>query len=108
MRTGLDDNTIAKLDAWENSDLPDDWKAALALADHLSGDRSGTLPPETYDRLRQYFDEPTILMLGALLAVGSGWQTMIEAFGIRPDTYDPSHREPWITDARSTTSSSDD
>lgn len=108
MRTGLDENMIAKLDNWEQSDLPESWKAALELADHLSGDRQGRLAPQTYDRLSQHFDPSTILMLGALLAVGSGWQTMIEAFAIRPDHYEPDSPGPWDEAARSTTTDADD
>ena len=43
--------------------------------------------------------ETLSLRLGALLAVGSGWQRMIEAFGIRPDHFVPGQHGPWSTGA---------
>ena len=95
MRTGLTDDIIAQLHDHETSDLPDSWKAALRLTDHVSGTNAGVLPPEVYADLTDHFTEPQILMLGALLAVGSGWQRMIEAFGIRPDNYSEDAPEPW-------------
>ena len=95
MRTGLTDEVIDQLADYETSDLPESWKAALAFADHLSGESGGLLPARTYDRLRDHFDEQQILMLGSLLAVGSGWQRMIEAFGIRPDHYVDGQSGPW-------------
>ena len=100
MRTGLTDEVVAKLDDYENSDLDDGWKAALALADWLSGnEHSGKIPPEHYERLQRYFDERQILRLGALLAVCSGWHRMIEAFGIRPDHYQAGQSAPWAAAA---------
>ena len=80
MRTGLTDEIIDQLDDYTSSELAPSWIAALKLTDHLSGELSGEIPPELYGELRQHFDDPQILMLGALLAVGSGWQRMIEFF----------------------------
>lgn len=95
MRTGLTDDIINQLDDYRSSELPGSWKAALRLTDHLSGDVGGLLPPDLYDELRLHFDESQILMLGSLLAVGSGWQRMIEAFGIRPNHYIEGQDGPW-------------
>ena len=100
MRTGLTDEVVDKLDDYEQSDLEAGWKAALALADWLSGnEHSGQIPGVLYERLAQNFNEQQILRLGALLAVCSGWHRMIEAFGIRPDHFEASHRAPWAAAA---------
>lgn len=100
MRTGLTDEVVAELDDYENSDLPNDWTAALALADWLSGnEHSGKIPPELYERLRRDFSEQQVLRLGALLAVCSGWHRMIEAFGIRPDHFHTGQSAPWAAAA---------
>ena len=95
MRTGLTDEIIAQLDDYESSDLDPSWIAALRLTDHLSGQPQGELPPPLYADLALHFDDQQILMLGALLAVGSGWQRMIEAFGIRPNHYVEGQQGPW-------------
>ena len=97
MRSGLSDQIIDQLRDYESSDLPDSWKAALRLTDHVSGPMSGVLPTHVYESLTEHFTEPQILMLGSLLAVGSGWQRMIEAFGIRPDHFSLGQDEPWRT-----------
>ena len=99
MRTGLSDDIIAQLDDYESSDLPPSWIAALKLTDQVSGDVQGRLPDSLYMELREHFDEQQILMLGALLAVGSGWQRMIEAFGIRPNHYVDGQAGPWAAAA---------
>jgi len=99
VRTGLSDEVISQLADYESSDLDESWKAALRLADHLSGSSEGVLPVSVYDDLRGHFSEPQILMLGSLLAVGSGWQRMIEAFGIRPDHFVEGRPGPWVTEA---------
>jgi alkylhydroperoxidase family enzyme len=57
---------------------------ALRLADVLAGFHP-RVDAELYARLREEFSEGQILELGAALSVASGWQRMIEAFGIRPD-----------------------
>ena len=97
MRTGLTDEMIAQLHDYEASDLPASWKAALRLTDHLSGDRAGILPEAIYADLTEHFTDEQVLMLGTLLAVGSGWQRMIEAFGIRPDHFTADGPRPWAT-----------
>jgi len=99
VRTGLTDEIIAQLDDYPTSDLPPAWIAALRLTDHLSGAPEGGLDPEIYTELREHFDDQQILMLGALLAVGSGWQRMIEAFVIRPNHYVDGQAGPWAAAA---------
>jgi len=99
VRTGLTDEIIAQLDDYEHSDLEPAWIAALQLTDHLSGDPQGEISVELYEELRRHFGEQDILMLGALLSIGSGWQRMIEAFGIRPDHFEATTAAPWATAA---------
>jgi alkylhydroperoxidase family enzyme len=48
-----------------------------------------------FAELRRHFDEGQILELGAALTVASGWQRLIEAFGIRPDAWDETTPPPW-------------
>lgn len=59
--------------------------AALRLADVMAG-FFPQVSPEFFDELKAEFTEGQILELGAALSVASGWQRMIEAFGIRPDS----------------------
>ena len=74
--------------------LPPATVAALRLADRLT-DAHPTVDPEFYEALRRHFDEGQILELGAALTVASGWQRLIEAFGIRPDSWSEATRLPW-------------
>ena len=100
VRTGLTNEVVAQLTDYEASELPESWKAALALCDWLSGfEHSGVIPPEMYERLNDHFNEQQILRLGALLASASGWHRMIEAFGIRPDHYQAGQSTPWAAAA---------
>ena len=48
-----------------------------------------------FAQLREHFDEGQILELGAALTVASGWQRLIEAFGIRPDAWSETTPLPW-------------
>ena len=95
VRSGLTNEIISQLSDYESSDLSEAWKAALAFSEHLSGSPKGPIPDELHMRLQENFSEVQILRLGALLAVGSGWQRMIEAFGIRPDHYEDGQSGPW-------------
>ncbi len=95
VRTGLTDEIIKQLDDYQSSSLPAAWKAALAFADHLAGKPKGPIPEHLHEELGEHFNQAEILRLGALLAVGSGWQRMIEAFGIRPDHFVPGQDGPW-------------
>ena len=78
---------MAKLADYEASDLPDRTKAALRLADALSGDRHPTVDGAFMAALRQHFTDEQILDLGMTISFASGWQRFIEAFGIVPDRW---------------------
>ena len=66
---------------------------ALRLGDVLTSDQP-IVTPAFQAELRQQFSDEQILELGAALAVASGWQRMIEAFGIRPDSWTPQTPPP--------------
>jgi alkylhydroperoxidase family enzyme len=92
MSTTLDDNMVAQATGdLDRADLPPATIAALRLADVLTSDEP-VVTPEFYGQLRSHFSDGQILELGSALAVASGWQTFIEAFGIRPDL-------PWLDGA---------
>ena len=78
----------------DRADLPAPTVAALRLADCLTGERP-LVDDALYAELRRHFDEGQILELGAALTVASGWQRLIEAFGIRPDSWSESTPLPW-------------
>ncbi len=95
MRKGLTEREVQQaLGDLEQADLPARAVAALRLADCLSGERP-RVDDALFATLRQHFDEGQILELGAALTVASGWQRMIEAFGIRPDAWSESTPLPW-------------
>lgn len=95
MRKGLAEREVQQaLGDLEQADLPARTVAALRLADCLSGERP-RVDDALFATLRQHFDEGQILELAAALTVASGWQRMIEAFGIRPDTWSESTPLPW-------------
>jgi len=95
MRAGLTEKMVNQLSDYETSDLPESWKVALCFSEHLSGSPKGPIPDELHRRLADHFSDVEILRPGALLAVGSGWQRMIEAFGIRPDHFETGQSGPW-------------
>lgn len=97
MRTGLTAEMVAQLGDYRNADYPPAWKAALGLADHIAAGE-GPMPAELHDELRLHFGEDELVLLGALLGVGSGFQRFIEAFGIRPDHYVEGQAGPWEGD----------
>ena len=95
MRKGLSEQEVEQaLGNLERADLPARTVAALRLADCLSGERP-VVDDALFARLREHFDEGEILELGAALTVASGWQRLIEAFGIRPDAWSEGTRLPW-------------
>jgi alkylhydroperoxidase family enzyme len=95
MRKGLSEQEVEQaLGNLERADLPARTVAALRLADCLSGERPA-VDDALFARLREHFDEGEILELGAALTVASGWQRLIEAFGIRPDAWSEGTRLPW-------------
>ena len=102
MRRGLTeadvDAAIGDLDAAAaDGRLPPKTIAALRLADRLTTDHP-VIDAETYARLRADFDEGEILELSAAVVIASGWQRLIEAFGIRPDHWTDTTPLPWLSD----------
>lgn len=59
--------------------------AALRLADVLTEPHATPVDQSLMAELRAHFSSGQILELASALAVASGWQRFIEAFGIRPD-----------------------
>jgi alkylhydroperoxidase family enzyme len=95
VRKGLTERGVQQaLGDLEHADLPARTVAALRLADCLSGERP-RVDDALFALLRQHFDEGQILELGAALTVASGWQRLIEAFGIRPDAWSETTPLPW-------------
>jgi alkylhydroperoxidase family enzyme len=95
VRKGLSEREVQEaLGDLDRADLPARTVAALRLADCLSGERP-VVDDELFALLRRHFDEGQILELGAALTVASGWQRMIEAFGIRPDAWSENTPLPW-------------
>ena len=95
MRKGLTEPEVQQaLGDLERADLPARTVAALRLADCLSGEQP-RVDDALFALLRQHFDEGQILELGAALTVASGWQRLIEAFGIRPDAWSETTPLPW-------------
>jgi alkylhydroperoxidase family enzyme len=95
VRKGLTEPEVQQaLGDLERADLPARTVAALRLADCLSGERP-RVDDALFALLREHFDEGQILELGAALTVASGWQRMIEAFGIRPDAWSETTPLPW-------------
>lgn len=89
MDTRLDDNMVtAALGDLDAADLPKATVMALRLADVLTSD-DPVVTPTFQSELEEHFSPSEILELGSALAVASGWQRFIEAFGIRPDSWDP-------------------
>jgi alkylhydroperoxidase family enzyme len=83
---GATEDLVAKLADYERSDLPERTKAALRLADTLSGERP-SVDAAFMAALREHFTDEQILDLGMTIAFASGWQRFIEAFGIVPDRW---------------------
>jgi alkylhydroperoxidase family enzyme len=95
VRKGLTEPEVQQaLGDLDHADLPARTLAALRLADCLSGERP-RVDDALWATLREHFDEGQILELGAALTVASGWQRLIEAFGIRPDAWDETTPLPW-------------
>jgi alkylhydroperoxidase family enzyme len=95
MRKGLSEREMeAALGDLDQADLPARTVAALRLADCLAGERPA-VDDALFAELRRHFDEGQILELGAALTVASGWQRLIEAFGIRPDAWTAATPLPW-------------
>jgi alkylhydroperoxidase family enzyme len=95
VRKGLTEREVQQaLGDLDHADLPARTVAALRLADCLGGERP-VVDDALHALLRQHFDDGEILELGAALTVASGWQRLIEAFGIRPDAWSATTPLPW-------------
>jgi alkylhydroperoxidase family enzyme len=95
VRKGLTEPEVQQaLGDLDRAELPAGTVAALRLADCLSGERP-RVDDDLFALLRQHLDEGQILELGAALTVASGWQRLIEAFGIRPDAWSETTQLPW-------------
>jgi len=94
VRRGATEDLVSKLADYETSDLPDRTKAALRLADRLSGEHP-VVDRALYDELRAHFSEDQIVDLGMTITFASGWQRFIEAFGIVPDRWKAGQAPPF-------------
>lgn len=88
MRKGLTEDEVQAALGDLDGDVPLDGPtvAALRLADVLSGP-AAAVDEALSQELSRHYDDGQVLELAAALCVGSGWQRMIEAFGIRPDRW---------------------
>ena len=86
MGRGATEDLVAKLTDYERSDLPERTKAALRLADRLTGE-TPVVDEAFHAELRRHFSDDQILDLGMTITFASGWQRFIEAFGIVPDRW---------------------
>ena len=86
MRRGATEDLEAKLDDYERSDLPERTKAALRLADRLTGEQP-RIDAAFHAELKQVLDDAELLDLGMTIVFFSGWQRFNEALGIVPDSW---------------------
>jgi alkylhydroperoxidase family enzyme len=84
VRRGATEDLVAQLADYETSDLPERTKMALRFADRMSAP-APAIDREFHAALRQHFSDDQILDLGMTITFASGWQRLIEAFGIVPD-----------------------
>ena len=86
MSRGATEDVVAKLGDYEASDLPERTKMALRFADRMTA-TAPAIDREFHDALRRHFTDDQILDLGMTITFASGWQRLIEAFGIVPDRW---------------------
>jgi len=86
VRRGATEALEAKLDDYERSDLPERTKAALRLADRLTGEQP-RIDTEFHADLKRVLSDAELLDLGMTVVFFSGWQRFNEAFGIVPDRW---------------------
>ena len=86
MRRGATEDLEAKLDDYERSDLPERTKAALRLADRLTGEQP-RVDAAFHAELKRVLNDAELLDLGMTVVFFSGWQRFNEAFGIVPDSW---------------------
>jgi alkylhydroperoxidase family enzyme len=73
---GADEATLAKVSRFEQSDLPDDQKAALRLADDYL-DAPGTLSEEQREELQRHFSGAQLLEIILRLMQCNSDKTMV-------------------------------
>jgi alkylhydroperoxidase family enzyme len=86
VRRGATADLQAKLDDYERSDLPERTKAALRLADRLTGEQP-RIDAEFHAELKRVLSDAELLDLGMTVVFFSGWQRFNEVFGIVPDSW---------------------
>jgi len=94
MRHGLTEEMVDKVRDYENSDLPERTKMALRLVDKMAFDHLG-MDEEFQAGLREHFSEDEIMDLGMMMGFTLGMQRFVEAFGIRPDSWNEGDACPW-------------
>ncbi len=95
MRKGLTEtDAAAAIGDLDQADLPAKTIAALRLTDQLTVQHP-SIDDAAFALLREELSEGEILELSAVVVIGSGWQRMIEAFGIRPDHWSETTPMPW-------------
>ena len=99
MRRGATEELEAKLDDYEGSDLPERTKAALRLADRLSGEEP-RIDAAFHAELKHVFSDAELLDLGMTIVFFSGWQRFNEAFGIVPDSWTDGSSLPFAAPGR--------
>jgi alkylhydroperoxidase family enzyme len=85
---------IGDLEAATPGLLPAKTIAALRLVDLLMVDHP-LIDDAAYRQLCGDFDDGEILELSAAIVIASGWQRLIEAFGVRPDHWTEATPLPW-------------
>lgn len=94
---GLDEDTIAKVDHYRSSDLPDHQKAALALADALMT-LPGSITPELRAELKGHFTDEQLLEL-TVDVMKWNYQKVSVALGVDAEVR-PGELTPLIFDER--------
>jgi alkylhydroperoxidase family enzyme len=80
----LEDETIAKVRQWGDSDLTEAEKAALHYTERLFIDHNN-IDQELFDELLQFYTEEQIVELGWAVVSYLGFGRLIHTFGLRPD-----------------------
>jgi alkylhydroperoxidase family enzyme len=80
----LEDETIAKVRQWGDSDLSDAEKAALHYTERLFIDHNN-IDQDLFEELLQFYTEEQIVELGWAVVSYLGFGRLIHTFGLRPD-----------------------
>jgi alkylhydroperoxidase family enzyme len=79
----LEEETIAKVRNWGDSDFSDGEKAALHYTERLYIDHNN-IDQALFDELLQFYTEEQILELGWAVVSYMGYGRLIHSFGLRP------------------------